>query len=145
MSADQPYQLFPSLSPEERAALKADIATRGVMVPIEVDEQGAVLDGHNRAAIAAELGIEAPRIVRAGFSEAGKREHVLKLNLLRRQLGPIAWASAFRLLAAERGVELGGNGGRPNGNRVTVTQLAAELGVSRSTAQRRVRWADDLL
>lgn len=99
-----PYQLLPPLSPEEYAALRADIAARGVLVPVERDENGAILDGHHRSAIAAELGIEAPAVTRAGLTEAQKREHVLKLNLLRRQLGPIAWAAAFRTLAEARGV-----------------------------------------
>lgn len=41
------YQLLPDLTEEEYEALKADIAERGVMVPIELDEQGNVLDGHH--------------------------------------------------------------------------------------------------
>jgi len=136
------YQLLPPLTVEERAALKADIAARGIMVPVEVDEAGAILDGHNRAAIAAELGIEAPTVTRAGLSEAQKREHVLKLNLLRRQLGPIAWADAFRKLAAERGIRLGVQGRQKTD---TVSVLAAELGVNDRTARRRLRLADDVV
>jgi ParB-like chromosome segregation protein Spo0J len=106
-STAAPYQLLPALSTEQREALRADIAAHGVLVPIVKDEDGATLDGHHREAIARELGIEAPCIIRAGLSESEKVEHVLKLNLLRRQLGPIAWAEAFRKLAANRGVLLG--------------------------------------
>ena len=40
-----PYQLLPPLSAEEYAALKADIAARGVQVPVEVDEAGETLNG----------------------------------------------------------------------------------------------------
>ena len=141
------YQLLPSLSDDEYQALKADIAKRGVMVPVERDEDGAILDGHHRQRIADELGITAPTVTRAGLSEADKREHVLKLNLLRRQLGPIAWAAAYRRLASERGVELQRHGRRDwrvLPNRVTVSQIANELGVSVRTAQRRVRLADTL-
>lgn len=144
MTTGQPYQLMPPLTPEEYAALRADIAARGVMVPIEVDETGAILDGHHRAAIADELGIEAPRIVRSGWSEGQKRDHVLKVNLLRRQLGPIAWADAFRLLAAERGVRLGKGKGDPSGKTANVSVLAAELGVNPRTARRRLSDADKL-
>jgi hypothetical protein len=80
------YQLLPPLSPDEYAALKADIAEHGVMVAVEVDEDGNLLDGHHRAAIAAELGIDYPTVVRAGLTEEQKLEHALRLNLQRRHL-----------------------------------------------------------
>jgi hypothetical protein len=34
------YQLFPDLAPAEFEALRADIAKRGVLIPVEVDEEG---------------------------------------------------------------------------------------------------------
>lgn len=81
------YQLLPSLTDEEFAALKADIALRGVMVPVEFDEQGNVLDGHHRLQACAELGItEYPATIRRGMTDDEKREHVLALNLERRHL-----------------------------------------------------------
>jgi len=51
------YQLLPELPPEQFEALKADIAERGVVVPVVMDEFGAILDGHNRARACRELGI----------------------------------------------------------------------------------------
>jgi hypothetical protein len=39
------YQVMPALPAEDYEALKADIAARGVMVAIEVDEYGNILDG----------------------------------------------------------------------------------------------------
>jgi len=142
-----PYQVLPQLGPEERAALKADIAARGILVPVERDEDGNILDGHQRASIAAELGIEVPTVVRAGLSEQEKIEHALKLNLLRRHLGPIAWADAFHRIAEVRGIadRVGGKGGRPKGNADTVSALAAELGVDARTARRRLRLADEVV
>lgn len=84
---DEQYQLLPGLTTDEFAALKADIAERGVMVPIEFDENGTVLDGHHRLRACAELGIvEYPTIIRQGMTEGEKREHVLALNLDRRHL-----------------------------------------------------------
>lgn len=81
------YQLLPCLSEDEYAALKADIAERGVMVPVELDEAGTVLDGHHRLRACAELGVtEYPTIIRPGLTEDEKREHVLALNLDRRHL-----------------------------------------------------------
>src|SRR5690606_21604024 len=83
----QPYQLLPSLSPDEYEALKADIAARGVQVPVEYDEHGKILDGHHRVRACLELGIKDwPSIIRGGMAEEEKIEHVLVLNLHRRHL-----------------------------------------------------------
>jgi len=83
----QPYQLFPPLHDEEYEALKADIAVRGVQVPVEYDDAGAILDGHHRVRACTELGIpEWPRLIRSGLSEGEKRSHVRALNLARRHL-----------------------------------------------------------
>src|SRR4051812_30734819 len=101
------YQLLPPLRTEEREALRADIARRGVLEPAEKDEQENILDGHNRAAIAEELGIDYPVVVRPFASEADKREHVIKINLARRQLDPLRWGQAFKMLLVERGIGYG--------------------------------------
>ena len=81
------YQVMPELTAEEYAELKADIALRGVMVPIEYDEAGNVLDGYHRLRICGELGIkDYPRVIRSGMSEAEKLTHARKLNMARRHL-----------------------------------------------------------
>lgn len=81
------YQVMPNLTGEEYAELKEDIRQRGVMVPIEFDEQGNVLDGHHRLKVCDELGIkEYPRVIRAGLTEEEKRLHARKLNMARRHL-----------------------------------------------------------
>lgn len=83
----QDYQVMPPLTAEEYGELKSDIAKRGVMVPIEYDEHGNVLDGHHRLQICAELGIkDFPKVIRAGMTEDEKRTHARKLNMARRQL-----------------------------------------------------------
>jgi len=81
------YQLLPELPPEQFEALKADIAKRGVVVPVLMDEFGAILDGHNRARACRELGInDYPIEVRRGLSEPEKRALARNLNALRRHL-----------------------------------------------------------
>jgi ParB-like chromosome segregation protein Spo0J len=80
------YQPLPPLTDDEYAALMADIKANGVLVPIEVDENGNVLDGHHRARICEELGISPPTVVRTGLTEDQKHEHALRLNLTRRHL-----------------------------------------------------------
>ncbi len=81
------YQVMPELTPEEYAELRADIAERGVMIPIEYDEEGNVLDGYHRLKICEELDIkDFPRVIRAGMTEAEKLTHARKLNIARRHL-----------------------------------------------------------
>jgi len=92
MSTPDRYQLLPRLSVDEFAALKANIAEHGVIVAVEVDEHGDLLDGHHRVRAWTELRAEGvkipdyPRVVRAGLSEAEKRQIVRALNLARRHL-----------------------------------------------------------
>jgi len=80
------YQLLPPLTTEEYEALKEDIQARGIMHPVELDENGDILDGHHRAQICQELGIDCPTIVRDGMTEEEKRTHARSMNLLRRHL-----------------------------------------------------------
>jgi len=80
------YQLLPPLTDAEYAALRDDIAECGVLVPVEVDENGAILDGHHRVRAATELGLTYPTVVRSGLSERAKRDHARRLNLARRHL-----------------------------------------------------------
>ncbi len=81
------YQVMPDLTDDEYRELKSDIQKRGVMVPIEFDEHGNVLDGHHRLKVCRELGIkEYPKVIRAGMTEEEKRLHARKLNMARRQL-----------------------------------------------------------
>jgi hypothetical protein len=83
---------MPPLSSEERAALKESIRRDGVLVPVEEDEHGDILDGYHRVELWTELRVEGvkvpdyPRIIRRGLSEAEKRAHARALNLSRRHL-----------------------------------------------------------
>lgn len=88
---ETPYQFMPPLSQEEFNNLKEDIRAKGVLVPIEYDENGKILDGHHRLLAVKELegeGFKIPydTVVRRGLSEVEKEEHVLTLNLKRRHL-----------------------------------------------------------
>ena len=68
--------------------LRDDIAKRGVLVPLEYDQHGALVDGHHRLRACQELGIEAPVVVRT-FADARERLlHQIALNAIRRHLSP---------------------------------------------------------
>lgn len=139
---------MPPLSPEEFSALKADIAKRGVLVPVEVDaDTGEVLDGHHRLQACEELGLPRPATVARRFASEGERtEHAIVLNLVRRQLGPVSWAQAFERLLEARGVERGQGSAasKRHSQSATVADIASEVGVPERTARWRMRVADAL-
>lgn len=80
------YQLLPRLSVDDMDRLKASIVERGVKMPVVFDEDGEILDGHNRVMIADSLGIDYPRIIEIGLDEHEKRIFVAELNAARRQM-----------------------------------------------------------
>jgi ParB-like chromosome segregation protein Spo0J len=143
------YQLLPPLANDDLERLKASIAERGVEVPVVVDEDGAIIDGHNRAMIADSLGIEYRRDIRTGLAPHEKRLLAVELNMARRQLTDaqkaqlgrtiepdIAERSRLRQLATlkqgdkkPRSAQLGGTG-------ETREEVAKAVGLSRSTYQR---------
>lgn len=94
------YQFLPPLTSEEREALRESIATFGVLQPVIRDESGAILDGHHRAEIADELGVECPSTILSGLSEEQKVEQALVLNLGRRHLDDAAKAHVVGELRA---------------------------------------------
>src|SRR5690348_8184552 len=83
--------LFPDLmrplTDRERQDLKESIEKRGIMNPVAIDEHNGIIDGENRALVAAEL--EFPviptRIVECANDEE-KRQLALSLNVDRRHL-----------------------------------------------------------
>lgn len=101
MQLKTPYsELLPKLSTEEYDALKADIDLHGVRIPVCVDEDGNILDGHNRYQICPDAPVE----VIAGLSEPEKRAFVYRSNNNRRNLSPdqkSALRDAQKLLAVE--------------------------------------------
>jgi N6-adenosine-specific RNA methylase IME4 len=136
------YQLLDPLRPEEYAALEADIRRRGVLIPVERDENGDLLDGHNRQEIADKHGLPCPSITRMFATEQEKREHVIKINLARRHVDAIRWGRTFALLLEERGIPIGkGKVNQHTRASATVAEAAAEVGVAERTARARVAQA----
>lgn len=122
---EQPYQVMLPLTPTEYEALREDIRVRGVLVPVELDERGHVLDGHHRLRVCEDLGITRyPRVIRAGLSEAEKVAHALALNLTRRHLDPVARATHVSALRAQGW---------------STRRIAQQTGISQSTVVRDLR------
>lgn len=137
------YQLIDPLGKEELALLERDILRRGIQVPIEFDESGAVLDGHHRLAIAEKHGLEYGYVTRRFKTEDEKKTHVLMLNMARRQMQPHQWGGAFKKLLELKGVKRGsGATNRHNSTGATVAVVAEELGVPERTAEHRLAQHD---
>lgn len=80
------FQPMPPLSDEQYAALRDSIAAEGVTVPVVLDQHGRILDGHNRAEIAAALGINYPTVVRRVADDDAAWRVAVELNCARRHL-----------------------------------------------------------
>lgn len=80
------YQVMPPLTTDELAALEADVVTRGIVVPVVVDQRGRLLDGHHRRQIAARHGIACPVEVHHVADDEDARQTALALNLARRHM-----------------------------------------------------------
>ena len=80
------YQFLPRLSDDEYTSLEKSIREHGIQVPIVVDENGSVIDGHHRKEIADRLGVPCPRNTARDLDETGKRTLACSLNLDRRHL-----------------------------------------------------------
>lgn len=80
------FQLFDALPAPIEDALRESIRRFGVLVPVTVDQNGTMLDGHHRARIATELGVQYDRLVHHCADDDERREIARTLNSDRRQL-----------------------------------------------------------
>lgn len=115
------FQLFDALPPAIEDALRESIRRFGVLVPVTVDQNGTMLDGHHRARIATELGVQYDRLVHHCADDDERREIARTLNSDRRQL-TAEQRQAVVVALAEAGH--------------SASAIAGALGVALSTVQR---------
>lgn len=113
-----PFQLFRNLAPPIEAALRASIYRFGVLVPIAKDQHGNILDGHQRARIADELGVKYPVNIIEVADDAEALEIARTLNEDRRAMPKAERLEVVKAL-------------REDGH--TTRAIASALGVSQST------------
>ena len=83
--------VMPNLTADEYERLREDIRKRGVLDALIYDEDGRLLDGHNRLAIADELHLTdyPTQVIDLGDATEEERDQVAAtLNINRRQLTP---------------------------------------------------------
>lgn len=141
----QKYRLFEP-APDEREALEKDIAKRGLLEAIEIDERGNVLDGHTRLEICRDLGIQPAVSERTFATEDEKIEYILKRKLLIGRPGPVSFAKAVVRLLELRGVKRGqGSSAEKRWSQsATVADIAAEVGRPERTVRYYLRLAEEL-
>lgn len=81
-------RLFPKLSDLQYQALKESIREEGQHVPIYVNADGVILDGHNRYRACCELGITPKFEVIRFKDEIQEQRFLATVNLVRRNLNP---------------------------------------------------------
>lgn len=85
--------MLPPLNPAEFDRLKESIQQHGLLVPVELDDEGNVLDGHHRlmaveALQQAGVQVKTPPPSIRKVSEEDKLDLIISLNADRRQLSP---------------------------------------------------------
>jgi ParB-like chromosome segregation protein Spo0J len=133
--------LVSELSPEEFESLKQSIKeANGLYVPIIVNQDGIILDGHHRYKACQELGIEPKTIVKEFSDKLEEQLFVIDCNLTRRQLNNFQrTVLALKLkpileAIVKRNESLGGKGDRnltPLGR--VDDRIGKRAGVSRDT------------
>jgi ParB-like chromosome segregation protein Spo0J len=79
-------KLVPEIPEQEFAAIKADINEKGQLVPITVNDQGIILDGHHRYRACQELGIECEFVEKNFNNGLLEKLFIIDANLKRRHL-----------------------------------------------------------
>lgn len=77
---------MPNLTGEQLDALRADIVAHGVQTPITKDQHGRIIDGHNRVALATELGIDYPVATITVADDQDAWNRAVALNSARRHM-----------------------------------------------------------
>jgi ParB-like chromosome segregation protein Spo0J len=141
--------MIPKQSPEEYESLKQSIKEEnGLYVPIVVNQNGVILDGHHRYKACQELGIEPKALVKEFNNELDEQLFVIGCNLVRRQLNSfqkieLALKSKPLLEAiAKRNESIGGKGGR---NLTPLGRVDEKIGQWAGVSRDTVRKAEKIL
>jgi N6-adenosine-specific RNA methylase IME4/ParB-like chromosome segregation protein Spo0J len=111
----------PAMAADEYEAFRADIAERGILVPLEITAAGIVLDGRHRLRAAADLGTETVPVRLVAPTD--EHEHVLLAALQRRHLSPSQRAAVAVELDYYREAKV-------NGEQMRLANLKGEIEVA---------------
>lgn len=80
------YQVCEPLAADDLEALRTSMLARGIQVPVVIDREGFVIDGHNRVHIAVDNDLDIPMVAVDLFTDEEKRALAWELNRARRQM-----------------------------------------------------------
>ncbi len=143
-------KLLPKVSTLEYSILKESIKQNGLWVPILVNSEGVILDGHHREHACKALGIPIKYAVREFENKLLEKKFVIECNLIRRHLNDFQKSElGISLLKIE--IELAkqrvnqhsfpSNEGKHKGEATELT--AKQIGVSRGTFERAKKIIDE--
>ena len=137
-------KLVPKLFSEEYTSLKDSIRENGLWMPIIVNNDGEILDGHHRFRACVELEISPKHAIREFENKLLEKKFVIECNLKRRQLNDfqkselgIELLQINEDLAKERMIQA--HTGKLSKDNITGTSVqltADEIGLSRGTFER---------
>jgi ParB-like chromosome segregation protein Spo0J len=147
IKTNQEYaSLVPQLSTEEYESLKQSIKENGLWVPIVVNKDGVILDGHHRYKACQELGIKEPykTVTKEDFPDKPhEKMFVIDCNLTRRQLNNFQrteLALKSKSILEEIVKQNESHGGKGDRNLTPLgrvdEQIAQRAGVSRDTVRK---------
>lgn len=143
--SEKNQKAFAPLSEPDFERLKADIAERGIIVPLILKRDKTLIAGHNRLRAAEALGLESVPVqyVETELSPESETAFVIKDNLLRRQLDA---TEKERLIIQLYGQEImqsqhGGARGNQHSKSAKVQvnlakKIESETGIKAGTAKR---------
>ncbi|MFZ0345598.1 MAG: ParB N-terminal domain-containing protein [Nitrososphaeraceae archaeon] len=144
--------LVPGLSPEVYESLKQSIKEENSLyVPIIINQNGIIHDGHHRYKACQELGIEPKTLVKGFKDKLADELFVINCNLIRRQLNnfqktELALKSKPLLEAIVKGNEsLSGKGGKGGRNLTPLGRVDDRVGERASVSRDTVRKVEKIL
>lgn len=134
--------LFPMMSDDELADLAADIKASGLIHPIVLDADGAIVDGRNRLRACEMAGVE-PRYEPLNGRDA--RAYIVSANIARRNLSKGQQAMALAMIYPEP--EKGGRGKKSEAGKVLENSGFSRqlLDQARTILRYSVELAEDVL
>lgn len=122
--------VLPCLSTDEYERLRADIAANGIQSPLIVAEDGDILDGMHRFAIAEQDDIaDVPHTVKTGFDTLAKKQaECSRINFNRRNL-----TGEQKKEHRERQMKIAAELKAPQGGGLSQEEIARRLGVAQKT------------
>ena len=133
-------KILPPLSDEEYEALKNSIQKEGLLIPIVVNEQNTIVDGHHRYKICKQLGISIRVVTKKFSSKLEERKFVILSNLHRRHLNAFQKAEMGMLLYEIEKEKAKVRRARHVGADGKATELVAkEIGLSTRTFERALK------